>query len=268
MKIFGSKRKKKLPVLRIVVIAAAGAVFLYAAYQMFLILSERLTAERGRDELADMAVTALDEASADGGQSGGETDPRQTVPLSIDFDILQSENPDIIAWIYSEGTPINYPVVQGKDNQYYLKRLTDLTYNSSGTLFMDFRNSSDFSDRNSVIYGHNMKNKSMFGSLVEYKQQDYYDEHPYLWLLTKERAYRIDLIAGFVTASDSDSYCVFETKAELDAYISRAVGRSTFSSDADTGNTDRIVTLSTCSYENNTARYVVIGKLVPIEYEN
>lgn len=90
--------------------------------------------------------------------------------MEINFDILKSKNKDIVAWIYSEGTQINYPIVQSKDNDYYLRRLLDGTYNQGGTIFMDYRNNKNFEDYNTIIYGHNMKNNTMFGTLINYKK--------------------------------------------------------------------------------------------------
>lgn len=284
MKEQSAKQPRRLSVLRVLIIVIASAVFLYAGYQLFLYWQENHRSEQDRDHLASQAVTVLEpteaaqeklpETTTDPNSEASEpaetpTEPSlaDTIPLSVDFDILQSENPDIVAWIYCADTPINYPVVQGEDNQYYLRRLSDGSYNASGSIFMDFRNAADLSDLNSLIYGHNMTNDTMFGSLVEYKDQDYYDEHPELWILTKECAYRIDAIAGVVTRSDSDIYRIFETPEELNEHLQSVVKNSTFVSNYDLESVERIVTLSTCSYEYNTARYVIIGNMIPIAYE-
>lgn len=281
----GQKPRKSQPLsfLRIIIIIVAAAAFLYAGYQLFDYWYENYKSEQDRNHLVSQAVTVLTPAdtpeekdseknpdsnseSPEATEASTEPSLSDTIPLLVDFDILQSENPDIVGWVYCADTPINYPIVQGEDNQYYLRRLTDGSYNSSGSIFMDFRNAPDLSDLNSLIYGHNMTNDTMFGTLVEYKDQDYFNEHPHLWILTKECAYRIDLIAGIVTRSDSDTYTIFETREELDAHLQSCVERSTFVSDYDLESVERIVTLSTCSYEYNTARYVVIGNMIPIEY--
>ena len=94
---------------------------------------------------------------------------------------------EIIGWIYSDGTPINYPIVQTTNNEYYLRRLIDGTYNQAGSIFMDYKNSSDFSDYNTIIYGHNMKNDSMFGTLTSYESQDYYNEHKEMYLYSENK---------------------------------------------------------------------------------
>ena len=83
----------------------------------------------------------------------------------VDFSLLKQENEDIVGWIYCEGTPISYPVVQSGDNQYYLHRLINGEYNIAGSIFMDYRNNAELEDNNTIIYGHNMKNNTMFGYL-------------------------------------------------------------------------------------------------------
>lgn len=132
---------------------------------------------------------------------------------------------------------------------------------------MDYRCRSDYSSLNTIIYGHNMKNDSMFGTFTDYKSQEYYDEHPVIWLLTPEVNYKIELMAGYVTPSDSDAYSEFISHEELYEYIQEAKNKSTFSSPLTCSSKDRIVTLSTCSYEYDTARYVLVGKLSSLEDE-
>ena len=100
----------------------------------------------------------------------------EPLPIQVDFELLRKQNPDVFAWLYCPDTPINYPVVQASDNEYYLRRLLDGSYNFAGTLFMDYRNAVELSDWNSIIYGHNLKNDLMFGTLPKYKDKAYFDE--------------------------------------------------------------------------------------------
>lgn len=189
----------------------------------------------------------------------------ETVPLRVDFNKLWEKNGDIIAWLYCENTKIDYPVVQSGDNAYYLRRLLDGSYNIAGTLFLDYRCAPDFSDFNSVIYGHNMRNDTMFGPLTEYKNQAFYDAHPVWWIFTPEKNYRIDLIWGYVTPSDSETYKTPVTDEEKQEFISTAVRSTTFRSAVDYSLEDTFLTLSTCSYEYENARFVLVGKLTEME---
>lgn len=269
--------EKKLPLFRILTLVLSCGVFLFAASRLYAYYRENHQGDEAQSRLADQAVTVVTPAAPpetaplapEETRAAEETrypDISYEIPIRVDFDVLQAENPDIIAWLYCADTPINYPVVQGENNDYYLHRLPDGTQNVNGSLFMDFRNLRDFSDRNSVIYGHNMTSDAMFGSLEKYKKQSYFDEHPRMWLLTPERAYRMDLVAGVVTPSDSDAYTLFDSDEELLSHLEAVVEDSTFVSGVDLSTVERIVTLSTCSYEYATARYVVIGSLLPAEY--
>jgi sortase B len=187
-----------------------------------------------------------------------------SIVLDIDFDYLENENEDIKAWIYSPDTYINYPVLQSEDNDFYLHRLTDKTYNRAGSLFIDYRNSGDFSDYVTIIYGHHMKNDTMFGSISDYKKQEYYDEHPVMYLGTPKSSYEVQLIAGFVTKAASETYIIPENVEERDEFLNNSIKKSTFDSGigvADLDKDDKLVMLSTCSYEYQNARYVVVGVL-------
>lgn len=182
----------------------------------------------------------------------------------MDFESLLKQNTDVVGWIYCENTPINYPVLQSSDNNYYLRRMIDKKYNIAGSVFMDYRCKADLSSLNTIIYGHNMKNDTMFGTFTEYKKQSYYDEHPVLWFLTPEQDYKIELIAGYVTPSTSDVYKDFYSQEELDIHIKDSIDKSTFVSGVNIAEVDNIITLSTCSYEYSTARYVLIGNVKEI----
>lgn len=193
-----------------------------------------------------------------------ETGPHETAPIEVDFEVLAETNKDIVGWLYCEDTPINLPVVQAADNAYYLDRMFDRTGNGSGTLFVDFRNAGDFSDNNTIIYGHNMKNKKMFGTLPDYKKQEFFDEHPVMWLLTPSADYKIELVAGIVTPMLSDVYAFDLPDEDVLATVRQAMADSTFTSDVEVELGDRFVTLSTCSYEFENARYVLIGRLTAL----
>lgn len=195
-------------------------------------------------------------------ENGTDAQP-QMKPL-MDFTPLKEINDEIVAWLACEGTVINYPVLQAKDNDYYLNHLYTGESNRMGSLFVDYRNSGLFTDRNTVIYGHNMKNGAMLGSLSEYKVQDYYDTLPAMTLYTPDGDYTIELFAG--TVEDGDYEFVqfdFESDDAFMEYVSAFRSRSTFTSNVVILPADRIVTLCTCSYERNNARYVVMGRLVP-----
>lgn len=188
--------------------------------------------------------------------------PDAAVPAGIDFESLYEISGDAAAWIYEPDGEINYVIAQTKDNDYYLHRLLDGTQASGGTLFMDYRNSRDLSDWNTVIYGHNMKNGTMFAQLLDYNSTGYYEEHPVMYLYTPGQRYRIELAAGYTTGVDDLVYTIPATKEERDEILEHAFRVSSFVTDVVVEDEDRLVTLSTCSYAYDDARYVVIGRLV------
>lgn len=180
----------------------------------------------------------------------------------VDFEALQQINPDIVGWLYCEDTPINYPVVQGEDNSYYLNHLFNGIYNANGCLFLDSRVKDDFSGEHSIIYGHHMKNGNMFSSLDGYKKQSYYDKHPTLLLITPSQDYVVKIFAGYVANVDDHAWNItFKNEIELVKWLTLTMKKSCFVSNIQPAVTDKILTLSTCSYEFDNARFVIAGIL-------
>lgn len=188
-------------------------------------------------------------------------------PIEVDFDELQAINSEIIGWIYCEDTPINYPICHTTDDEYYLTHAYDKTETKNGAIFLETENDSAFSEANSILYGHHMKNGSMFASLAKWSEQSYFDSHSYMWLLTPEVTYRIDLFAGYGTDANSDTYTVFRNYGQqMSDYLENVIVQSDVESDVDISDeTSHFVVMSTCEYSYENARYVLHGKLVPIE---
>ena len=241
-----------------VILALLVGVFLFAAYKVGSYYLEKYRSDKVISE-ANRFVTLP-----------GDSDN------TVQFDELLKTNGDVIAWIYGANTHINYPVVQGSDNDYYLRHLLDGTWNDNGSIFMDCANSADFSDQNSLIYGHNMTSGAMFSNLVKYKQQAYYDQHPYLYMLTPQQSYKLHLFAGVIV--DASGYildgngqvaysdCSVYQFQLTQEFLQQMVNHSTFRPTTGVPSADsHIVTLSTCTYEFKNVRYVVLGVLEPIQ---
>jgi len=182
--------------------------------------------------------------------------------IGVNFDTLNSISENAAAWLYSPGTPIDYPVMQADDYSYYLYHLADGTLNVNGSIFIDYNTPSDFSGDLTVLYGHHMKSgEMMFGSLEGYKKQEYYKEHPYMYLYTENENYRIDILYGFTIGAGQWRDRAFMYGVNAGDLLSYAEQNTTFKSDAEYKEGDRIVAMSTCSYDFDGARYVVIGIL-------
>lgn len=256
--------------LRAVLIIILSVVFLVALIQTVCVLVDRKKANDAYKDLQELVVVQDTEPTetdppATEESPGTTSQEEQNTFIEVDFKTLQEKYPDVVAWLYCDGTPINYPVAQGKDNNQYLRHLLSGEYNTAGTLFADYRNAVIGLDDNYVIYGHNMKDGTMFSSLIKYKQQAYYDEHPVIYLLMPDKSYCIELLAGYVTSVDSDAYKLdFVTVELMDKYVAEAIKKSTFKTNAEYKPGDRLITFSTCSYEYTNARYVVVGLMKEI----
>ena len=180
----GRRQKKKGNIIANVILVIALIVFCVSGFQLFKIGKGYLDGRSEYDKVRKLAVTD-DKNKNDKDKNKNHSEDGDDT-FSVDFQKLLEINPDTIAWIRfpDEPSQINYPVVQGNDNQYYLKHLFSGEWNGSGCIFLDSRNRADFSDRHSIIYGHHMKNGSMFSGLTEYKKQEFYDSHSVVLLLT------------------------------------------------------------------------------------
>ena len=258
------KKKRKSDVLLTIALIVAIAVFCYAAFNLYHIYTEYKKGTDEYNQIEEMAVTERDADSAEVAGPSAQIKP----PIEVDFDKLKSVNEDVVGWIYVDALPdISYPIVKGKDNQTYLHQTYEKNYNFAGTIFVDYENSGDFSDCNTLVYGHNMKNGSMFGHLKKFREDDkLYKQDKYFWILTPERNYRYEIISAYTTGVNSDTYTLFKGPGEeFEKYLETIKGYSEIQTD-DTDLTikDRIVTLSTCT-GNESTRFVVQGKRVDAE---
>lgn len=217
---------------------------------------------------AAVRFTMENNNSNEAGEGGGGRKD-EIPPITVDFEALKAVNEDVVGWIYCEDTVIDYPVLRGTDNDYYLHHTYDRKSSVSGSIFVDTNNRPGFADSNTVIYGHHMKNKSMFATISNWAKQDYYEQHPVMWLLTPEQDYKIVLFSEYTTSAYSDTYVMYpDACPEMDEYLKRAAEKSDFKSDIQTnGELDgnaHYVLLSTCAYVFDNARDVLHGKLVPV----
>ena len=254
------KNKKRLLLNVLIALCAAGMVFCAVMFVIPLIeysAGDQLYADLAKAEVTQPALQAI---------LPPEATPTPKPQFQPDFEMLKGINDDIAGWLISEGTVINYPVVQGSDNSYYLSHLFNGSRNRMGTLFIDCDNAPAFEDSNTIIYGHHMKSGAMFASLLGYREQTYYNAYPTMLLLTPEGNYKVELFAGYITPAASDIYRkTFSSDDAFAQYLKDVRAKSDFFSDVEVTPQDHIITLSTCTYEYDEARYVVQGKLVKLE---
>lgn len=183
----------------------------------------------------------------------------------IDWNALRKTNPDVIAWIRLEDSNIDYPIVQGSDNDYYLHTRFDGTAAGSGTLFADYRSESPFGQFNTVVYGHHMKDGSMFGNLKKFKDIEYAERHRSFSIFTPNGSYELELVAFLNCPYDSLIYDVNVSGQDRSKYIKWIEKNAEYTTDVIVDENDRLVVLSTCAYEYEGARYVVVGKITDKE---
>ena len=186
--------------------------------------------------------------------------------IDVDFSNLTKINSDVAGWIYVEGTDISYPIMYSGDDETYLRTTINKEHATAGSIFLEGYNLPDFSDSHSIVYGHNMRYLSMFGSLKLYKEnEDYYDSHRYFQIITPKAKMRFEIFSYFDTEPASWVYTVpYYDNQEFSDYINELLSHSYIKLDNyDIDSSDKVVTLSTCS--GSEMRFTIHGKLVDIE---
>jgi sortase B len=256
--------------IRRIIMAVLAVIFIASMSYIIIILYQYKKSDEIYGSAVDRYIMTEDGSDIENKTAAIDeesTDYTEAPPISVDFDELRKVNPDIVGWLYCEDSVINYPVVKGSDNDYYLHHAYDGTYSASGAIFIDEDNADDFQDSNTIIYGHHMKNGSMFATLSNWGKQEYFDSHSVMWLLTPEQNYKIILFSGYTTSAYSDTYRIFrEPGDEFTQYIINSAQYSDFAMRETELYADaKYVLLSTCAYVFDNARYVIHGMLVPVD---
>ncbi len=280
------KRKLAAALVLVLCVAAAAALCILAAQE----LTER---QAGRDYYADLlaqvqgtpvatfallptdtpAPTAAPTASIPVTATAPEPTPAPTatpsptkMPSRLNFAALQQAMPEIRGWITVPGTVIDYPIVQGTDNAFYLDHLPDGTPNRSGSIMLDASNAPDFSDTVSILHGHHMQSGEMFGDLELYGKAAYAAQHPEMLLCTPQGDYRVTVLAAAtVDGSRLGLPTSFADEEAFEAFLRQIVQRSAWKPERQASREDRLLLLSTCDYDFANARFVVLGRLEPIQ---
>lgn len=188
---------------------------------------------------------------------------------NIDFAALSQINPDIKAWIYLKDTVIDYPIVQGSDNSTYLSKKFNGEWGGCGTLFADCATNNAFEQFVTIVYGHHMKDGTMFAPLSKYRDREFFDAHKRMELITPATKYHMDVVSFSYVQSDGPFYQpnVDTEDAKLN-YINMIENSYTYRSDVPISTSDKLVVLSTCVAAEGPDRYLVIGKLTPWEKQD
>ena len=248
-------KKKKSGLLSNLILILAVCVFVFSGYQLYQIFSEYHEGKKEYEEIRELVIQEEPKKETE-----EEKEPEVQPRFTVDFATLQQMNPDTVGWIrFEEPSEISYPVVKGRDNEEYLTRTFEANDNKLGTLFVDKDNTGTFTDRNTIIYGHNMKNGTMFAQLLKYKDQDFFEKYPYFSIYTpdgKESKYQI-FVAGVVEDTAVNYQFAFQSDEEFLNYIETIKGTSLYTPNVEIDVASQIVTLSTCTNVADEERFVV-----------
>ena len=236
--------------IRKIILLVCICVFCYSAYNLASIFLEYKSMDDSNKEVEETYVT--------------ENTEQKNSYKTIDFEALLARNSDVKGWIDIPDTKVSYPIVQGETNDTYIHSDIDKKEFRAGSIFIASENKNPFTDLNTVIYGHNMKNGSMFASLKKFTQdEELYKKSKYFWILTPDMNYRYEIVSAYVTGVNSDTYTLFKGPGdEFQQYLNNIKGYSEIQTEAgEMTIKDKIVTLSTCT-GNDATRFVVQGKQV------
>lgn len=249
--------------------SASAAPYTLAKYEIYDADSSELDAADA--DAIDSASAGVEFASAPTATSGAisSTDIHDKAAFGtanaskVDFDSIWRTCPDAVGWIELEDSAIDYPVVQGDDNEFYLHHLADGTPNETGSIMMDSVNAADFSDTVTILHGHHMRSGAMFGNIVYYDDEEYYKKHSYIKLYTPSGDYDVAVFAAFSVNGYTFRYPTsFADEGEFNRFIRKALSATPYKTDIEVGYGERILMLSTCTYSFEGERYIVLGKIM------
>lgn len=233
------KRRKTRLVLIDVIFVLLALIIVFLTYKAYSVFSEYYESAKEYEEIQKIAIT----------ENNTEED-KEMASIRVDFEKLSKVNPDIVAWIrFEEPAVINYPIVQGEDNEKYLTTTFEGTENGAGCLYVDVDNAGDFSDKNTFIYGHYKKNGHMFGALGKYKDEEYYKKHSFFEIYTPDgKMERYQIFVVTVVNASSDSYKkVYVNDEEYENYIHMVRQLALYDTGVEVTKDSQIVSLSTCT---------------------
>lgn len=258
-----NKMNKKAVKLVIGLIISGLIAVLFATYMIFIQANDYKKASKAYKDTAnqyvsmsrDIIVTRVE--PTENLEDRDKTVDDWEIEVDVDMAGLQNMNEDIVGWIYFENLDISYPVLYSGDDSTYLRR-NHLGENvQAGSIFMEGENSKDFSDAHTIIYGHNMKDLSMFGKLRYYFLDDsFIENHEYFQIITKDKKYRYKIISYKLVSDDSSVYTIYKTGDQNFLYFAKGVLQkgNYVDSDYNMSSDDHLITLSTCLGED---RFVV-----------
>lgn len=193
----------------------------------------------------------------------GETFYKNVLPSTNIKDInkLENEYEGATGYIDIPNTSISYPIMQGEDNSYYLKHLPNGDRNKMGSIFLDYRNNG-FNDKNTIIYGHNFNNGTMFSDLLNYKSFEFYKNHSNYKIYTSDKVIEVAIFAVYIADATKDELPINFESTDFDDYLDMVLESNLINSEVSIDSDDSLITLCTCSNGSWKNRLIVIGKVL------
>lgn len=254
-----NQKKKPNGLIRRIIIAVLLLIMIASAISLVKEWMDAAAQRRLEESLAEAARQTETETEPPETEEETEAETEAPYVSPIDFAPLLATNPDTIGWIRVPDTKIDYPIVQSPDNQYYLHKDFDGKDSVYGTIYLDADSKPDFSGWNNPIYGHHMKDGSMFKDVVKFKDQDFFESHRYFEIYTPERTIHLKTLGCYY--SDSNGIVrktTFKSQASFDKWVSERLAPCSFA-EAPTQPFDSMFVLITCSYEKNDARTLLFA---------
>lgn len=187
-----------------------------------------------------------------------EQDPYVEALKSIDLKSLQEVNPEVIGWVLIPDTEISYPLMQHENNDYYLNHTWKNSGNFMGSIFIDSQNAADFSDFNTILYGHSMNDGSMFGMLDNYSDPEFLQAHPSIYIMIESGIYKYDIFAVHRAGMKTIAFGMkMNTEKKRQEFIDFALDYSEYDTGIVPTTDSKMLTLATCSYSRHKVRLVV-----------
>ncbi len=260
--------KKKLRAVLAAVLSVTLAVGAAMAVRQRLQDQERAASYERAARSAGLALPERAGTALSDGGNGPAADPAAEELMQIDLAALQAVNPEVLGWICIPGTQLSYPLLQGEDNDFYLEHTWEKEPNSGGSIYMDMRCAPDLTCFNTILYGHRMRNGSMFAALKYYKDQDFWQEHPSVYIADSSGVHVYDIFAAWEPKTASAVYATdFDSAERRQVFLDACIKRSCLDTGLTPGPHDKILTLSTCTGRGHATRWVVQACLVR-EYGN
>lgn len=249
--------------IRIGILIICVGICIYSAYQIFAIRQNYREGEALYEAIQEQVVTTKEpQDSPDSDRDKQDNTKKAVLDISVDFNKLQQTNPDIFGWLYLPYGSISYPLLQGEDNETYLHQAYDKSASTFGSIFMDYRNTQEMTDKHTIIYGHNMKNGSMFGTLKQFSDKEFYEKNKYFFILTPKVTYTYKVFSYHVADATGLVYnVVYKDDDEFQNFIDLAKQSSYLDTGVKVSTGNRTLTLSTCTSAGEK-RFVVHAKLV------